>query len=274
MPRYMQSLSGLLSFYSAAAKNQIYVDSQYRFGQFVYMSGFICEPIIYLTVWQAVAAARGGAIDGYSSGMLAAYYVAWIFVRVANLVQSPAEFEHRVQRGSFNSILVQPIHPVHRDLARFLGSKMGMYFSCLPLVAVMIVVFDPLFRFSYIHCLAFAFALVFAYIIRSLYNWVVGMAAFWSTRVQAYASISVLLEMILSGRLLPVQIMPPSLYRVAIWSPFYCTFGFPIDVLVGGMDDMQAATGLAKQVLWVAVFSAVIWIVWRRAVRRYTAVGV
>lgn len=238
------------------------------------MSGFICEPIVYLTVWQSVAAARGGAIDGYSAGALAAYYVAWIFVRVANLVQSPAEFEHRVQRGGFNSILLQPIHPVHRDLARFLGSKLGMYASCLPLAALMIAVFDPSFRLSYAHCLAFACALVFAYIIRSLYNWVVGMAAFWSTRVQAYAGISVLLEMILSGRLLPVQIMPSSLYRFAVWSPFYCAFGFPIDVLVSGMDDMQVAAGFAKQVLWVAVFSVVICIVWRKAVRRYTGVGV
>ena len=61
--------------------------------------------------------------------------------------------------------------------------------------------------------------------------------------------------------------------RLAWFLPFQWTFGFPITALVGPIDDGELLTGLAMQALWTLIGLGLVMLVWRRAVRRYTAVG-
>jgi ABC-2 type transport system permease protein len=100
-----------------------------------------------------------------------------------------------------------------------------------------------------------------------------GMITFWTTRVSAIFELAIALELLLSGRLVPLPLMPDWAERVAYALPFMWTFYFPIEALVGDRSTAELLGGLGAQAAWTAALAALTLFVWRYAVRRYSAVG-
>jgi ABC-2 type transport system permease protein len=103
--------------------------------------------------------------------------------------------------------------------------------------------------------------------------WVLGLLTFWTTRVSAIFEAWFTAELLLSGRLVPMALMPDWVRTVAAFTPFPSSFGFPIDSLVGDLSTGELLRGLATQGLWIVVGVVIVALTWRFAVRRYSAVG-
>ena len=99
------------------------------------------------------------------------------------------------------------------------------------------------------------------------------MVTFWTTRVGPIFELVLTAELLLSGRLVPLSLMPEWAQSLANVLPFKWTFGFPIEALVGRLPEAELLGGLAMQVLWIAVGAIGVRVVWRFAIRRYGAVG-
>jgi ABC-2 type transport system permease protein len=111
------------------------------------------------------------------------------------------------------------------------------------------------------------------YVIRFNVLWTLGLVSFWTTRAQALVEVVVAMELLLSGRLVPMAVMPEWVQAVSAWLPFQWTFLFPIEVLIGQRTTPEIWTGIATQAGWVALTCLGIVLVWRSAIRRFTAVG-
>ena len=96
---------------------------------------------------------------------------------------------------------------------------------------------------------------------------------FWTTRVGAVFQLYIALELLLSGRLVPLTLFPEWVQTVAWFLPFRWTLYFPIQTLVGDLSNAELLAGLAMQVFWTVVGIGIFSLVWRFAIRRYTAVG-
>jgi ABC-2 type transport system permease protein len=70
-----------------------------------------------------------------------------------------------------------------------------------------------------------------------------------------------------------MAIMPGWVRDLAAVLPFQWTFGFPITALVGPVTTRGLLVGLAMQALWIGVGGVLVAVMFRRAVRRYSAVG-
>jgi ABC-2 type transport system permease protein len=136
-----------------------------------------------------------------------------------------------------------------------------------------VLVFRPTLDPEPVEIAVFAVAIWGAYVIRQLFQWLIGMITFWTTRVAALFEIYIVAELMLSGRLVPMSLMPPWVQTVSAWTPFKWTFGFPIEALVGDLGTRTLLLGLATQVLWVAIGAGLLAVAWRAAVKRYSAVG-
>jgi ABC-2 type transport system permease protein len=80
-------------------------------------------------------------------------------------------------------------------------------------------------------------------------------------------------EMLLSGRIVPLALLPDWAERLSWLLPFRWTFGFPITALVGPIDSAELIGGLGMQLLWIVIFAFVVRGFWRVSVRHYGAVG-
>jgi ABC-2 type transport system permease protein len=263
----------MLSFYATVARAAVQTQFQYRTANTMYMVGMVVEPLVYLVVWSTVAVAGGGEVGGYTPGAFAAYYIVWMLVRNMNIVFTPYGWEFRIREGQLSAMLLRPVHPLHYDLAYFAGWKVIAVALWVPIAIVLSLLFRPTLAPNLAQIATFAVAIWGAYIIRSLLLFVLGMVTLWTTRVAALFELVMAAELLLSGRLVPLDLMPPAVVAVADVLPFKWTFGFPIETLVADLSTAELIRGLGGQLLWIVLLWGLVAVVWRRAVRRYSAVG-
>jgi ABC-2 type transport system permease protein len=91
--------------------------------------------------------------------------------------------------------------------------------------------------------------------------------------VGAFFELYFTVELLFSGRLVPLSLMPVWAQRVADFLPFQWAFGFPIELLLGKLTVQQTLYGLGMQAFWVVLGLAASSVVWRFALRRFSAVG-
>ena len=259
--------------YGTLMRTAVVEQFQYRASNYFYMIGMVAEPVVYLVVWSTIAEANGGSVEGYTPGRFAAYYIVWTLVRNMNIVFTPYGWEERVREGQLSGQLLQPMHPIHRDLGSFAGWKVVVIVLWLPIAGVLTLAFRPTLDPSLFQCVGFFVAIWGAYLIRSLLLWVLGMVTFWTTRVSALYEAYFVAELLLSGRLVPLTLMPGWAQTVAGVLPFKWTFGFPITALVGPTGDRELLFGLGAQLAWIVVGAVLVKLVWRRGVRHFSAVG-
>jgi len=143
----------------------------------------------------------------------------------------------------------------------------------VPIAIALSAVFHPALHPTTVEIAVFIWAIWGAYLIRTMFQGIVGMLNFWTTRGAAVFDLYMAVEMLLSGRLVPLQLMPQWVQTLANFLPFKWTFGFPIESLVGDMSTRSLLLGLGAQVLWIGIGLALFRLTWKVAIRRFTAVG-
>jgi ABC-2 type transport system permease protein len=263
----------MADFYLTTMRTQVQTQFQYRAATYMYLVGMVAEPVIYLVVWTTIAKQQGGFIQGISVGEFAAYYIVWTLVRNMNIVFTPYGWEWRIREGELSAALLRPLHPIHYDIAQFAGGKLIWVVLYLPIAAGLTLVFKPTLSVTPLEVVVFFVAIWGAYLIRTMLLWLLGMVTFWTTRGSAIFETYIMAELLLSGRLVPLPLMPDWAESLAGFLPFQWAFYFPIQTLVGELSAAELVGGLGMQVLWIAVGSFLVWICFRASVSRYTAVG-
>ena len=263
----------MVDLYVTTARTAVSQQFQYRTANYFYMLGMIAEPVIYLVVWTTIADQQGGSVNGLSAGYFAAYYIVWTLVRNMNIVFGAPFWEHRIREGELNRDLLRPVLPLHYDIAYFAGWKVVVIVLWIPLAIALSFLFDPSLSPNVQQVVAFGIAIWGAYLIRTMFQEALGMLCFWTTRGAAIFDLWMTLELLLSGRLVPLPLMPDWVQEISRFLPFQWAFYFPIETLVGDYSTVELVRGLLVQLLWILIGLAIFRVAWRYAIRRYSAVG-
>ncbi len=263
----------LFDFYVVNTKMALLVQFQYRLQSFLYVIWLVIEPVIYLVVWSTIARSNGGMVNGFTPGGFAAYYIVWMLVRQMNLVRAPADWEWRIQHGRLSMELMHPVHPLHVDVSDYAGYKVFLILLWLPIAAVLALIFKPTLHPTLAQIIVFFIAIWGAYLVRSVLTFLMGLISFWTTRVAAIFDLYFALELLLSGRLVPMTLMPAWVQLISMFLPFQSMFYFPITALTGSLTNAELLSGLGIQLLWFVVALLLLSFVWHFAVRRFSSVG-
>jgi viologen exporter family transport system permease protein len=263
----------LIDFYATTMRTAVVAQLQYRVAQYFYMIGMIAEPVVYLVVWTTIADQQGGSVNGISTGEFAAYYIVWTLVRNMNIVFGAPFWEWRIREGYLSGQLLRPMHILHYDIAFFAGWKFVVVALWIPIAIALSLVFHPDLHPTGLEVAVFIVAIWGAYLVRSMFQGVMGMLNFWTTRGAAVFDLYMAIEMLLSGRLVPLQLMPEWVQTLADFLPFKWTFYFPIQSLVGDLSTQSLLLGLCAQALWIGIGLVLFHFAWRAAVRHFSAVG-
>jgi ABC-2 type transport system permease protein len=266
-------LRSLVDFYATQMRTAVVAQLQYRVAQYFYMLGMVAEPVIYLVVWSTIAEQHGGAVNGITAGQFAAYYIVWTLVRNMNIVFGAPFWEWRIREGRLAGDLLRPLNILHYDLAYFAGWKFVVVALWIPIALGLSAVFHPDLHPSALQIVVFIVAIWGAYFVRTMFQATIGMLNFWTTRGAAVFDLYMAIEMLLSGRLVPLKLMPGWVQTLADFLPFKWTFGFPIESLVSDMSTRSLLLGLGAQVMWTAIGYVLFTFAWRAAIKRFSAVG-
>jgi ABC-2 type transport system permease protein len=266
-------MSELLNIYRTQFKTTLAETAQYRANLAIWILSLVTEPIVYMAVWTNIAQAQGGSVSGFSAGEFAAYYIVWMLVRHFTVTMSPDVLEWRVRTGEFSMMILRPVHPVHVDIAGVSAYKLTALPIVLAMMAGLAIVFQPTFKLQLWAVLAFIPALLLAFLIRFLSHWILGLIAFWTTRAKALFETFFVMEIFLTGRFVPLALLPPAIEILATVLPFRWMVSFPVELFLGRIKPQDALIGFGAQIIWLALMIGLLQVVWRAALRRYAAVG-
>ena len=77
-----------------------------------------------------------------------------------------------------------------------------------------------------------------------------GLLAFWFLDIAGWVILSLAIESLLSGQIFPLDLLPDTLFRIAMYLPFTYQMYFPIALISGRLDQPQVIQGLLIQAFW------------------------
>jgi ABC-2 type transport system permease protein len=225
-------------------------------------------------MWDAARTAQGGqTLGGFGRGEFAAYFLMTMIVGHLGAAWDAFEMGYLVRTGKMSAPLLRPMLPLWSSIADNLAYKIVTLAILIPLWLGVAWVAQPKFATSLTHVGLGAVATLLGAAMNFLWGYTVALVAFWTTRTDATGEFWFGGNLMFGGRFAPLTLLPMPLQWVAAVLPFKWIIWFPSATLMGQLSIPQVLGGLAAQLLWLAAGVLVFRLVWRAALKRYTAVG-
>ncbi|MEW6493910.1 MAG: ABC-2 family transporter protein [Cyanobacteriota bacterium] len=241
---------------------------EYRAELFLWaLSGTL--PLILMGVW--TKASQGGQF-GLEPDDFVRYFLTVFFVRQFNVVWVIWEFEKEVVQGKLSPRLLQPIDPVWHHVASHLSERVAR----IPFVAVLMGLFFWLYPQAiwipnFGSVVLFVLVVLLAFSLRFLIQYTFALLAFWTERASAIEQFWFLFYLFLSGVIAPLEVFPPAVREVALWTPFPYFVHFPAAILIGLPVDI--VRGIAVMLGWGLLFFILNRRLWRKGLKQYSGMG-
>ncbi len=229
-------------------------------------------PLVMLALWTAVA--REGSFGGFNEEDFVAYYLAALVVRNVTSCWVAWQMNQEIRTGTLSLRLLRPIHPFLSYAAEHIAAIPLRAAVAIPAAVIMLiathgsrVTHDP------VTIVVFLFSLAGAWLITFFSMVLMGSLAMIIDRSVTIWEVWFGLFAVLSGYLVPIQIMPAWIGKVAAWLPFRYQLGFSVEVMIGMTTRTEALEGLALQYGMVVALAIGSVAVWRAGLRRYEAFG-
>jgi len=102
----------------------------------------------------------------------------------------------------------------------------------------------------------------------------VGLLAFDMAQIWGPDTFFIALYYAASGVIFPIDLLPPTLFKIAQWTPMYYMVGFPVLTVMGRISSEQFITQAARGSLVLLITAVTIAVLWRRGIRRFEAIGI
>ena len=229
-------------------------------------------PFVMLAIWHAVA--EEGAVGRFGRADFVAYYLGGWTIRLLTSTWLVWELSMEIRNGTLSARLLRPLHPLFALSAQHLAALPMRALVVTPVVVAMFVlagdklaIHDPRILAIFLASLVGAWLLIFFTMV------LLGSLAFFVESAIGVFEMWLALHSILSGYLVPLELLPRWVARVARVSPFDSMLAFPLETLTGKRDLHTALMGLGVQWLYLGGMALAGLTVWRRGVRRYVAFG-
>lgn len=231
------------------------------------LSGIL--PLILMGAW--AKASQGGQF-GLEPTEFIRYFLVVFLVRQFTVVWVIWEFEKEVLEGRLSPRLLQPIDPVWHHFAGHFSERFARLPFALVLVALFFLLYpQAMWLPSLSQILLFSLVTLMAFILRFLMQYTFALFAFWTERATAIEQFWFLFYLFLSGMIAPLEVFPPLVRQVALWTPFPYLIYFPASILVGLPENV--VRGVLVMLAWGVLFFVWNRWLWRRGLKQYSGMG-
>lgn len=229
-------------------------------------------PLVMMALWNAVAAE--GPVGRFDQRQLNTYYLAVLVVRILTSSWLVWELTMDIRQGRLATRLLRPLHPLWAYSAAHLAAVPMRALVVSPLVVILLVLMGgdlpgyELWRLGVLLAsLAGAWLLLFLTMVT------IGSLAMFVESALSVFELWLGIHFILSGYLVPVELLPAAVVEVGRKLPFFYMLGFPVETAVGMLDQAAALRALGIQWAYVAAMLVAALTIWRLGMRRFVAFG-
>ncbi len=250
---------------------------------FVYRWAFVLRSVVgivpligTLYLWQSVFSGGKGSIVGYTySGMILYFAMTVLMENLVTPTDDEWQIAAEIRDGRLSALLLKPMNYLAYRFSLYASNR--LLYSAILAPGVLVVFF---FLREHIRLpsdpttwLAFAGSTVLAALLQFFIAYTIAMLAFWILEISTIIFITYSFEYFLSGRIFPLDMLPPWLSGFVKWAPFTYELYFPVQIFMERVKGPALWQGLAIQTGWVVLMGLAAVTLWRRGVRKYQAVG-
>jgi ABC-2 type transport system permease protein len=247
---------------------------QYRANLIMYLLYWLVSPIIYLAVWTSIANVKGD-VNGFTANDFITYYMTLLIVDqvTSNIVIHT--FGYKIQDGTLSGELIKPIHPMLTNaLVNNIAFKVLTIMGLVPIWIFLFFIYKPEYSGITLNGVLFSIpAMLLGFFVNYLLSATITALAFWTTRVYSIHEFFYALILLFSGQFVPLTLMPKIVQDIAQYLPFQLLIYYPIQLILGKLSADQIIQGYVMGAIWLLVSLLLFNWVWRKGVKRYSAVG-
>lgn len=244
----------------------------YPAASFIWVLADVQAALVLPAVWLA-SAGPGGQIAGMSHGDLVAYYLCSMTLAQFVICHLMWDIAIDIKEGFFSAQILRPYAFFTTTAARNLSWRIAKLLLFLPILPLVFFAYGGV-RGVELHAgWTFWASVLLAHTLSFLAAYCLSMVTLWTTEFISIFRLYYVPEMILSGRLLPLQTLPPWAQDLAELLHFPYMVAFPTNLLLGEVSGAEAVRGLTMQITWCAFFALLGLVLFRRGMRQYTGVG-
>lgn len=266
-----------MAFYKrnlALFKLAIMTNLEYRFN---YAIDALVQPalgvIIEVLLWKAIFAVAGTTlIAGFDENSYLAYSL-WgpFFSRIATSWMYESRMIEEVASGSINSLIVRPISFYEYYLSQLMGYKVATTFISLMIPLAASYYYDLPLKFDR---LPLALLLIFYYLflVHSM-SFIVSCCAFFFNRIHSFTVAKNIAIFLLTGELLPLDMMPELMRKIFVALPFSSGVFIPVGYIIGRVEIDTVAQGFMSVTIGMILFNLLGWFLWKKGLSAYVGTG-
>ena len=180
-----------------------------------------------------------------------------------------------IKTGELSKYLIKPANYFIQTVCNCTGRQ------CTNCAIIMVLIGAALMFFRFytetqitaLHCLLMLLAMCFGFFINVLLNFMISMAAFWFSEVGNLFSTVYIVQLLLSGGIFPLSIFGGLFTAISDLLPFSYTIQFPVNIITNKLSAYEIGRGFLMQIIWIGLCAAAGYLLWKRGLRRYMAVG-
>lgn len=241
----------------------------YKFKLFTYSLIGITQTLIYYFLWTSIY--KNGGSFAYSLDEMITYVILSFLIQGLSAKWITMEIGRKVRSGDIVIDLLRPVSFIKYFFSYSLGDvSVSFLFQGIPIM-LLSVFFIPIISCN--NVFLFIVSLVLAYVLSFIISYIIGLISFFTTNIWGIFTTFELVNMFVSGALIPVALMPAYLKNIFSILPFWGTIQIPIDIYLGKMSQVQQLQALLFQVVWIVILYFVSTKVYKAGLKKLEILG-
>ncbi|RSK26274.1 hypothetical protein EJF36_05045 [Bacillus sp. HMF5848] len=258
--------------YIKIAKSQMQVASTYSAWYWAGSASTVMQLLIMYFFWHAVYENRTSINSISLSSMLTYVVIAMLLSRfvsgVGNLLSE------NISNGNVAIELLRPYDLIFKMIAIDAGEKVTVIIrEALPMIIVAVIFLQITMPVSFLSGILFTVSAVLGICIGTLFDFIVGVLAFWTINIWGLRVLKEAMVTFFSGALIPIILFPDWLKALSQYLPFQAMVYTPVSIYTGILTGTDMYVAIAMQIVWVAVLYIAVRLIWLVAMKKITIFG-
>jgi ABC-2 type transport system permease protein len=249
----------------------------YRANFFMEILSGIFSSLIVIFLWIAIYRnASQSILGGYSLSEMITYLLGGGLINsfILTTAENP-ETSQNIQDGTLSVFLVKPLSPYGIWLTRDLSAKTFFFLLGLGGYLIVAIFFRgyliPIVSVTYLAL--FILSLILAGLLQFLFFEGLSLLAFWVENTYGLRFTMRVIMEIIGGAIIPLSFFPQILQKIFFLLPFPFLIYLPMNIYLGKIPFEEILTEFIKEGGWILGLSILNFIIWKKGIHRYVAMG-
>ena len=267
-----------LRIYLPFAINELKTQLSYRGAFYLFLVISTFGSFVSYFLWSAIYASSESSMLGGLTRAEMVVYIFMVYVTSAIVTISISDLvSEDVVKGTVSMQLIKPIDYRLSLVAQAAGTMVYQF------VAPGVFIWIGLELYKYfvlgmgftdpVNVILYLCSCVMSFLIYVLFDFCVGMIAFFTNYIFGLLMVKHALLSFLTGQLIPLTFFPEVVQRVFDYLPFSSMVYTPVMIYLGKYTGSELIFVMLRQAVWVVVLYGLGSLIWKRIVKRLVVLG-